>query len=277
MALFSNFSSPGANGRLTGMSRFTELLDRDFKRYFLVNLLTVIASLPLIAGITYAVLSSSVLILIPSCIIGGCLFGPALSGMYDCIIRSLRDAPGKWFDNYKLAMKQNFKSSILPGILVSLLLGSYIFTAAIFVWKQSIPSIGTILVLVAGLLILSMIITVYWPQLVLFKQSQSQRLINCVLFIARYLWKVLGCSVLQIAYWLVIILFLPWSVLVLPLVGFWFILLVVNFLLYSSFNEAFSIEDSIAEAFPDQVPYYETDAEWLARKQRENNSSPNEE
>jgi hypothetical protein len=55
----------------------------------------------------------------------------------------------------------------------------------------------------------------------------------------------------------------------LPLIGFWFILYTTNFLLYNTLNESFQIEDRIAEAFPEQTPFYEDDETWLKRKQEE--------
>lgn len=66
------------------------------------------------------------------------------------------------------------------------------------------------------------------------------------------------------------ILFLPWSVMMLPVIGFWFILYTANFLIYNTFNSCFQIEEQIAQAFPEQVPFYEDDETWLKRKQEEN-------
>ena len=53
------------------------------------------------------------------------------------------------------------------------------------------------------------------------------------------------------------------------LIGFWLILFTVNFLIYNQINQSFALEQRIAEAFPEQAPFYETDEMWLQRKQRE--------
>jgi hypothetical protein len=189
--------------------------------------------------------------------------------MYDAVMRALRDAPGKFWQNYRRAWKQNWRQSLLPGMLFCFMLGLYIFMAMLFWWSTSFPGWGTLAIYVCSLLIFTMCFSLYWVQIVLFEQPFTQNLRNCLLFILRFPWKVLGISVLQLLYWTVMVLFLPWSVLLLPIIGFWFILYTVNFLIYNTFDEAFHLETLIAESFPEQTPFYEDDETWLKRKQEE--------
>lgn len=269
----NTFTSSGK--RLTGFPRYAEVLERNIKNFLIVNLLTLASFLPFICGVALAILSSSVLVLIPSCIIGGIFAGPALSCMYDAIMRSLRDAPGKFFSNYKLAWKQNWRQSLLPGILFCLLLGFYIFMAMLFFWSLLFPGWGTLALYLFGLLLFTMFFSICWPQIALFQQPFRQCASNCLLFILRFFLKTAGASLLQIVYWIVIVLFLPWSVLLLPFTGFWLILYTANFLLYNTLNNSFQIEEQIASAFPEQIPFYEDDETWLKRKQEETNESNN--
>lgn len=272
--LFFNRHMPNGTGlRLTGFQRFCELLDRDFKRFFLGNLLTLLGFLPLTAGILFAILSSSIAVLIPACILGGAIAGPSLACMYDILFRSLRDAPGKFWDNYKRAWKQNWRQAILPGILFCLLLGFYIFMLMMFWWAETFLGFGTLALYLLSLTVYTMFFSLYWPQLILFEQTGIQRIQNCLLFMIRFFWKTLGVSLLQILYWSVIILFLPWSVVLLPLIGIWLILLAANFLLYDTMNESFQIEEQIAQSFPEQAAFYEDDETWLKRKQKEKQKS----
>lgn len=275
MALFFNTGTPvGTGRRLTGFARYCELLERDFKRFFIVNALTILGFLPFICGVIFSILSSSILFLIPMCIASGTIAGPALSCMYDTVFRSLRDAPGKCMENYKRALKQNWRQSVIPGIILCLLLGFYAFMMVImWWWAQSPPGFGTITIFILGFTLMTMFFSIYWPQLVLFEQTGRQRFKNCLLFIIRFFWKVLGCSLLQVLYWTLIVLFLPWSVIVLPLTGVWFIVYAVNFLLYNTLDSVFHIEEQIAQAFPEQVAYYEDDESWLKRKQEEQNQT----
>ncbi len=270
MSLFPNYSQPTGTGRrLTGSQRYWELIGRDFKRFFILNLFTLLAFLPLASGIFIAILSSSVLILIPSCLVGGAIAGPALSCLYDAVFRSLRDAPGGYAENYRRAFKQDWKQSILPGMIHFLLLGFYAFMLMTFWWSAQPPSLGTIAVFAFGFLLLTMFFSLYWPQVALFEQSPRQRIQNCLLFLIRYFWKTLGCALLQILYWAAFVLFLPWTAILLPFLGIWFPLFTANFSIYHPLDEAFGIEGQIAQSFPEQAAFYEDDEAWVKRKQQE--------
>lgn len=48
------------------------------------------------------------------------------------------------------------------------------------------------------------------------------------------------------------VLFAPWTLLLMPFVAIWFIQYAVLFLLYDRLDSAFSIEEQIAAQFPDQ-------------------------
>ncbi len=248
MALFFHNNLPeGTEQRMTGFRRFQELLSRDYKRFLLVNFLTLLGFLPFILGVLLSVLSSSILVLIPACIIGGIPAGPALSCMHDVLLRSLRDAPGNWRENYRRTLKQNWRQSIFPGVLFCLLLGFYTFMLATFFWASRFPESGTLAVYVTGLTLVTMFFSLYWPQIALFEQSKKQRFQNCLLFMIRFFWKTLGCALLQVLYCAVIGLLLPWSILLFPFLGMWFILFTTDFLLYPAMDEAFHIEELIAQ------------------------------
>ena len=79
--------------RQTGFNRYKQLLSQYAFSWIKLNLLTMLGALPLTIGIVYAILSRSVLLLIPSAILGGVIWGPFLAGLYDGILRGLRDAP----------------------------------------------------------------------------------------------------------------------------------------------------------------------------------------
>lgn len=267
--LFRQNTYASTGRRLTGFPRYTEVLERNFKKFMFTNLMTLAGFLPFAIGAVWAILSSSLLVMILAGIIGGIFAGPALSCMYDAVFRGLRDAMPHCWKDYRHAWKQNWRQSVLPGILFCLLIGVDIFMAMLFWWSASFPGLGTIAIYLFSLLIVTMWFSVSWPQTALFEQSFRQNARNCLLFILRYFPRVFGASLLQVLYWAVIVLFLPWSVVLLPLIGFWFILYTANFLLYNTFNDAFQIEEQIAAAYPEQVPFYEDDEAWVKRKQYE--------
>lgn len=269
MSLFRLDLRPGNGRRLTGGARYRELLGRDLLRFLIVNLLTLLGFLPLVAGVACAILSSSILILIPACIVGGMIAGPAIACMHDTILRSLRDAPGRLMENYRRALRQNWRQALVPGIVLSLMLGFYAFMIMLLWWAETSPGFGTIALLVFGMMLFFMFFSVYWQLLVLFYQPQRQRILNCLLFIIKFFWKVFFCALQQMLYWTVIFLFMPLSLILLPFAGIWFILFTADFKLYDTMNEMFEIEKQIAKAFPEQEVVYEDDEAWLKRKQEE--------
>lgn len=235
--------------RQTGFYRYRQLLSVRFGRWWKTNLLTLAGFAPLTAGIAWAVASSSVLVLLPCSILGGVIAGPFLAGMYDAILRGLRDDPQPWWGCYKQSWKQNWKSSLIPGALLGLIAGVYAFMAMLFWWAKRSPSLGTVAMYLFALLVVLIINTLYWPQLVLFRRKASIRLRNCLLFCAKYLWRVLGVGILQLGYLAVFVLFAPWTLLLLPILVIWYILFLTQFLIYEQMDIEFCIEASFENHF----------------------------
>ena len=130
--------------RQVGFNRYKQLLSQHAFSWIKLNLLTVLGALPLAAGIGYAILSSSILVLIPVSILGGMIWGPFLAGLYDGILRGLRDAPESWWTAWRRSLRQNGRESLLPGGVLGLLIGMYAFMAALFWWSAAPQTMGTI-------------------------------------------------------------------------------------------------------------------------------------
>ena len=87
-------SDPIVHGqRAKGLPRYQELLERDWKSFLFADFVTLGLCIPYGLGVGYALLSSSLLVLLPVCILGGLLVGPAISGMMDALFRSPGCAP----------------------------------------------------------------------------------------------------------------------------------------------------------------------------------------
>ena len=97
--------------------------------------------------------------------------------------------------------------------------GLYSFMAMLFWWTEKAPGIGTLALYLLSLLLVLVIFTLYWPQLVMFGPSPVIRLRNCILFCIKYFWRVMGAGLLQLAFVAIYVLFAPWSVLLLPITG----------------------------------------------------------
>lgn len=263
MALFFS-DDPGydLSVRQKGFSRYRQLLSLYGGGWWLGNLLALAGALPLIIGITYAVLSSSLLVLIPCSLAGGAIFGPFLAGLFDAILRGMRDDGQNWWKSWKRSWRQNWRGSLIPGALTGLALGVYIFMGMLFWWAQVWPDVWTVLLWLLSGLVLTVINLLYWSQLVLFQQTVRARLQNILFFCAKYLWRVLGAGALFLLYWAVMVLLAPWTLLLMPLIGLWFILFVSLFLLYPLLDRELQIEQRYREAgFVPQVEILEEDDE----------------
>lgn len=254
MALFFPEDEHPAQGRLTGFDRYRQLLERDYMAYLLGGFVTLLGFLPFTAGMVYAFLSSSVLVMLGAAVVGGAIAGPFLYALHDLLFRSLRSASDNWWKNYRAALRKNARQAVLPGIVFCLFWGLAIFMwLLLFWWRETSPGFGTVLAYLASMLASLMLFTTYWPQLVLFDQSSALRLHNCLLFCVKYFRRTLGAAVLQLAYAAILLLFAPWTLLAVPILGIWFVLFLTDFMLYRSLDEAFHIEAEINRQFPGQI------------------------
>lgn len=229
--------------RQVGFNRYKQLLSQHTFSWIKLNLLTVLGALPLAAGIGYAILSSSILVLIPVSILGGMIWGPFLAGLYDGILRGLRDAPESRWTAWRRSLRQNGRESLLPGGVLGLLIGMYAFMAALFWWSAAPRTLGTIVLYLFSGALFFLLNTLYWPQLVLFRQTTLNRMRNIILFTAKYFWRMAGVTLLQLVYCLVYVLLAPWTVLLIPILGLWYITFLSQFFIYEQMDQELGIEE----------------------------------
>ena len=119
----------------------------------------------------------------------------------------------------------------------------YAFMAALFWWSPAPQTPGTIaLYLFSGALFL-LLNTLYWPQMVLFRQTALNRMRNIILFTAKYFWRMAGVTLLQLVYILIYVLLAPWTLLLVPFLGLWYITFLSQLLIYEQMNEELGIEE----------------------------------
>lgn len=247
-------------GRAIGFARYKEVLERSFKEFFLVGFITLVFLIPFGLGAAYAILSSSSLLMLVAAVAGGAISGPGVACMYDIILRRLRDDKSDWWVCYKKSMRQNWRAAILPGVIQCVFLGFLIFSGALLLWWRNLPvSIWTIAILLLSSLLFMMVFSIWWPQVVLFDQRPGVQLKNAVFFILFHPGRVLGAGALQVVWWLVMFLFLPWTAFLVPFLSMWYILFLAVFILYRPMDEAFRIEEQIEERFPGQIQIGEDD------------------
>ncbi|MBQ8238520.1 MAG: hypothetical protein IJZ39_10285 [Oscillospiraceae bacterium] len=234
--------------RQVGFNRYKQLLSRHFKEWLVINAITLLGALPLVGGILISIAASSILLLIPCSALGGMIFGPFLSGLYDSMLRRMRDDVMPWRMNYAKSWKQNALGSLLPGAILGVMTGLFCFMGMLFWWAVVPPALSTIVLYLLSMLLALTIVNLYWPQLVLFRQSGFIRLRNCLLFTLQNFLRVFGTALLQLGYFAFFLLFAPWTLLVLPVIGIWYPVFFSQHLLYDRLNDAFEIEESFRQA-----------------------------
>ncbi len=240
-------------GRATGFARYKEVLEGSFKEFFFVGFITLGFLLPFGLGMVYAILSASALVMLAAAVIGGAVSGPGVACMYDIILRRLRDDKSDWWVCYKKSMRQNWRAAVLPGVIQGIFLGTFIFCCALLWWAKRPISIWTVAILALSAVLFLTVLTVWWPQVVLFQQRAGVQLKNSLLFALSYPKRALGAAALQVAWWVMAFLFLPWTAFLVPFLSMWYILYLAVLILYRPMDEAFRIEEQINERFPGQI------------------------
>ena len=234
--------------RKTGVGRFFELLGRDMNGMFLANLLACLGFLPVICLVYIGFLMNNLPVMLVSAAVGGILAGPTLAGVYDTVLRALRDEPGYWWTTYRRAFRQNFKASILPGILYCVVVTVQIFMVY-FCFNMLAQGVnvgtGVWVATVLNLVIFHMMFAYMWPQVVLLGQPLRQTLANSVRCMLAFLPHALAAAIVQVVFWGIVILCMPMGLLLMVVFGFWFSCEVCCQIVSGDLERVFHIEEKI--------------------------------
>ena len=234
--------------RKTGLGRFFELVGRDMNGMFLANLLTCLGFIPVICLVYIGFLMNSLPVMVVSAVVGGVLAGPVLAGMYDTVLRALRDEPGYWWTTYRRAFRQNFKASILPGILYCVVVTLQIFIVYFcFSMLAQGVNVGTGMWVAAvlNLVVFHMLFAYMWPQVVLLDQPFHQTLANSIRCMLAFLPHALAASIVQILFWGLVILCMPLGLLLMIVFGFWFTCEICCQIVNGDLERVFHVEEQI--------------------------------
>ena len=218
-------SGPGVEKdapRKTGVGRFFELVGRDMSGMFLANLLTCLGFLPVICLVYIGFLMNSLPVMVLSAAVGGILAGPVLAGMYDTVLRALRDEAGYWWTTYRKAFRQNFKASILPGMLYCVVVTVQVFLVYFcfnMLYHGTNVGVGMWVATVLNLILFHMLFSYLWPQIVLLDQPLGQTLKNSVNCMIAFLPHALAASLVTVLFWGLVILCMPLGLLLMLVFG----------------------------------------------------------
>ena len=244
-------SGPGVEKdapRKTGVGRFFELVGRDMSGMFLANLLTCLGFLPVICLVYIGFLMNSLPVMVLSAAVGGILAGPVLAGMYDTVLRALRDEAGYWWTTYRKAFRQNFKASILPGMLYCVVVTVQIFLVYFcfnMLYHGTNVGVGMWVATVLNLILFHMLFSYLWPQIVLLDQPLGQTLKNSVNCMIAFLPHALAASLVTVLFWGLVILCMPLGLLLMLVFGFWFQVEITSQIVYGDLDRVFHIEEKI--------------------------------
>ena len=234
--------------RKTGVGRFFELVGRDMSSMFLANLLTCIGFAPVICLVYIGFLQNSLPVMLGSAAVGGLLAGPALAGMYDTVLRALRDEAGYWWVTYRKAFKRNFKASLVPGVLYTVVVTLQIFLVYFcfnMLYHGTNVGVPLWVATVLNLVLFQMLFAYMWPQVVLLDQPLSLTLkysSNCMI---AFLPHALAAAIVQVLFWGVVILCMPLGLFLMLIFGFWFVTEVSCQIVYGDIDRVFHIEENI--------------------------------
>lgn len=234
--------------RKTGIRRFFELMGRDLQDMFLAHLLTCLGFIPVICLVGIGFLTKSLLVMGAGAVVGGMAAGPFLAGMYDTVLRALRDEPGYWWTTYRRAFRQNFKASILPGMVYCVIVTLQIFIVYFcFSMLAQGVNVGTGMWVAAvlNLVVFHMLFAYMWPQVVLLDQPFRQTLANSVRCMLAFLPHALAASIIQIVFWGLVILCMPLGILLMIVFGFWFTCELCCQIVSGDLERVFHIEEQI--------------------------------
>ena len=234
--------------RKTGILRFFEVVGRDLTGMFLANFLACLGFVPGICIVLFGFASGSLVVMAAGAVIGGAIAGPCLAGVYDTVLRALRDEPGYWWATYRRAFRQNWKSSILPGIFYGLIITlqvSLVYFCVTMPARGVQVGTGIWVGAILNLIVFHMLFTYMWPQVVLLNQPFHQTLVNSLLCMLGFLPHALAASLLQIVFWGIVILTMPLGVVLMVLLGFWFTTEICCQMITGDLERVFHVEAQI--------------------------------
>lgn len=230
--------------RKKGLARLVEIMSRDLDGIFLSGSLALLACAPAAALVGIALWMGS----LPLCLLAACctgwLVGPALTGLYDTILRALRDEPGFWWHTYKRVWKQSFKSSFLPGMIFTVL-WALVGYAAFALPLMADVSTSFVWILLLDAVLLLTLGSYFWMQSALFESCVSRKLSNCVRMLLGFLPQTVLSAVFQLGYWLLMAAVIPRCAFVFLLTGLWVPNLLAMMAVYAPVEKSLHLEAKI--------------------------------
>ena len=225
-----------------GIARLWEILTRDIWDFFRANLILFAASCPGILLVVWGIWGHSLVVVLLGGVVLGILGAPFLCGLYDTLLRALRDDAGFWSLQYKQALKQDWKDALLPGIVGGVILAVWLFEASVLLEQKDLSG-SALVAMLEVVFFLTGIFHYIFAQIVLVSVSAKKLYSNSIrLFVGALPYSVAAAAV-QLVYWGIFYMYLPRSVPFLMISGFWFPNLLVLMILMKPLKRYLRLEE----------------------------------
>lgn len=236
--IFGGGRRPQSGGRRRGGARIWELLGQELVNYFLAGLPALFTATLYGAGVYLAFQTGSLLAVLLAGLLLGLPVGLFLSALTDCILRTLRDRPGSWRENYKKALRLNALQSLLFGGVFGLILAGQVF---------SLLAGLHIAVTLLCLALLTAVALYVFPQIALMQLGSLDILRNAAVLLLAHPLRSLEALLLAAVCAFVLWLFFPISLFIWAIGGLWFPGLLILQTLSGVLEESFHAEETISE------------------------------
>lgn len=239
---FLGGSTSGGPRQKKGLARVWELIMDNTARFLVSNLICLICMLPCALGIAYALSKNSPILLALAGLVGGMLFGPSYAALSDGVLLAVRDLPGEWWRKYLRAWRVNWKDALVPGGILGCLVAVLTYEFCTIKFEQRLPTSMYVCALVAVVVLLAFF-TYLWPQLVYADLKLHQMLNNCMMMLLAHPLVSVAATLVQAAYWGLLLWFFPFTAILILLTGVWLPNLLGLMIVYNQLNQDFKIEE----------------------------------
>jgi len=239
---------PKDEPRKKGISRFFEIIAREYRDLMKVNILFFLCVLPSVAlfflwlfGILNFALILSILLAYP---IGG-----AMAASMFCITRMLRDDPGFVWDDFKRKFWENLRQGGVTGVIAM----TFIYTQVFLFWLPIMADwaiVGTPWII--GGLALFFFVTMFAPYIFLhfaYIELGTFKIIkNSVLLALSNIRRSFMGALLGLLPWVALFMFFPISLVffpLIPLIVFVFSWLLTLMWVWPVFDKRFAVEETL--------------------------------
>ena len=193
----------------------------NFVRLFVTGGISIVCMIPAAFGMSIGLMYYRADYLLFSALIGGAIAGPAYGAMYDAALMSYRGYPGRWWKRYVKVFKREWKGCIIPGIVMGLLVAMIINVFNSLIQTGSVPDMMIICIVLLTAVAMC-IFTYFWPMKLMLDLNPQQIIKNSWLMTMMHPLKTLGAVVFRLAYYLLMLILYPYSLIFIVLLGDWF-------------------------------------------------------